>query len=391
VGPVSRLTRPKGSEIRWRHNADEGAVAALLVDICQGLPPRVPSDGRLDEMVVRAVRHHRIAPLAHVALRDVRPDLAHALKPDRDLAFTHHFRVLAVLAEIEATLAGIPWLAFKGPILSELAHPLPGLRSYKDVDVLVDPRDLRAACGRLFDVGWNIIDSNQTLSRPELSGEVRVASSRRILVDLHWSMVVNDAGRQRFQVPTEALLERRTTVMAGPARIWSLELADSLVHVCLHAALSGATRLLHLIDADRLSRKIQDWDLVARRAYEWGATAQVALVLGRARRLLDTPLPPHLNAMLGLRKFLVSVLSTVDRVWPTETLTQDQSMPRLVARAVRRTATGTVASTVRNGGIGVLHRLQPKAAPVPRVPADPAAIDQYLTAVEASRRASVLS
>ena len=330
--------------------------------------------------------------MTHVALRGVHSDIADSLKSDRDFAVRHHMRVLAVLAEIEATLAGIPWLAFKGPILSELAHPLPGLRSYKDVDILVDPGDLRTTCGRLIDIGWNIIDSNETLRRPELSGEVRMASPRRILVDLHWSMVVNVTRRKRFQIPTRELLERRKNVMAGLARIWALDLEDSIVHVCVHAALSGATRLLHLIDADQLSRQIQDWDLVVRRSYEWGATAQTALVLGRARRLLDTPLPSDLNAMLGLPKSLGSVLSSVDRIWPTEGLRQDESMPRLVARAVRGSASGTIASAARNGAIGVLHRLRPKPAPGPRIPADRETIDQYLTAVEdASRLADAAS
>ena len=77
---------------------------------------------------VRAVRFHRIAPLAHVALRDVRPDLAALLREDRDHALTHHVRVTTSLAAISSTLADVPWLAFKGPVLSELLHPVAGLR-----------------------------------------------------------------------------------------------------------------------------------------------------------------------------------------------------------------------------------------------------------------------
>jgi Uncharacterised nucleotidyltransferase len=374
----------EGIDIRGKRTAHDRAVNALLIDVCRGRAPRRPQGKEIADEVVRAARYHRIGPLTHVALRGARPHLADLLKVDRDLAFWHHSRVLALLGEIETALEGIPWLAFKGPILSELAHPVPGLRSYKDLDLLVDPTDLRAVCGRLLGTEWNVIDSNETLRRPELSGEVRLASRRRVLADLHWSMVVTISGRRMFPIPTHQLLERRTRVKAGPKRIWALELVDSLVHVCLHAALSGATRLLHLIDADQLARQIQDWDAVAQRSREWGATAQTALVLGRANRLLRTPLPSDLTDKLGLPTMYTYLMSAVDRAWPTEALRQDESIPRLVARAARPGVMRTGGSVLRNGALGLLHRIRLEAAPTPRIPADRDVIDEYLSAVEAA-------
>ncbi|WP_344812808.1 nucleotidyltransferase family protein [Microlunatus aurantiacus] len=336
--------------------------------------------------LVGAARYHRIAPLAHVALRGVRPDLAEPLRVDRDTVIVRHSRMLAALREIETVLGDLPWLTFKGPVLSELAHPVSGLRSYKDLDILVDPLDLREAHERLNAVGWNVIDSNETLERPELSGEVRLASSRRILVDLHWSMVVNVSRRQRFPISTPMLLRRRRRVQAGLAPLWALDPTDALLHVCLHAALSGGTRLLHLIDADQLARDIDDWDLVAIRAKEWRSTAQTALVLGRARRLLGTPLPADLYPMLGLSSVLRPALSTVDRRWPTEMLHKDESLPRLVARAVQPTARGTLAWALHNSAVGVFNRTRRAPVPPPRIPADPSKIDQYMSAVESTVR-----
>jgi hypothetical protein len=95
---------------------------------------------------------------------------------------------------------------------------------------------------------------------------VPLASRWRVLADLHWSMGVTISRRRMFPVPTHQLLERRTRVNVGPTRIWALELVDSLVHVALHAALTGATRLLHLIDADQLAHQMKDWDAVAQRS-----------------------------------------------------------------------------------------------------------------------------
>ena len=80
--------------------------------------PDVPDLPGIEDELVRAVRFHRIAPLAHVALRDARPDLAALLREDRDRALMHHVRVTTTLAAVSNTLADLPWATFKGPVLS---------------------------------------------------------------------------------------------------------------------------------------------------------------------------------------------------------------------------------------------------------------------------------
>lgn len=360
------------------------AVAAALVDICRARTPSVPDAPGFADEFVRAARYHRIAPLAYTVLRPTHPVIAALVRRDRDAAFTHHLRVLAALGEIERVLGDLAWLAFKGPVLSELAHPQPGLRSYKDLDILVDPLDLCEVYSRLSEVGWNVVDSNEALARPELSGEIRIASSRRILVDLHWSMVVNRPGRERHPVPTPRLLKRRRRMVVGLAPMWILDPVDSMLHVCLHAAMSGATRLLHLLDADQLARQIHDWEPVVSRAGRWQSSAQTAAVLGRTRRLLETPLPGDLYSQLGVPPGVEAFLGAVDRIWPTQTLQQDESFLRLATRAVRQTTCGTALAVMRSGALGVVNRLRPKPPPRARLPADPGMIARYLSAVEAS-------
>ena len=90
------------------------AVDALCVAVCRGRRPDVPDLPGIEDELVRAVRFHRIAPLAHVALRDVRPDLAALLREDRDRALMHHVRVTTSLAAIRSTLAGLPWATSRG-------------------------------------------------------------------------------------------------------------------------------------------------------------------------------------------------------------------------------------------------------------------------------------
>lgn len=359
----------------------ERAVDRLLLAACRQEPLGEWAADLDPAAVLPAVRYHRIAPLAHLALRESRPDLAALLREDRDRALNHQLRVTLVLAGFGTLLDDIPWLTFKGAFLSESAHPVPGLRSYGDSDVLVAASHLRRTYDRLSDAGWRASDTVHTLSHSVLPGEVTIGNVLGVPVDLHWSLVHSRQLRHRFPVPVRAVLGRRVSTTIGGTRAWVPETADALVHVCLHAALAGATKLLHLLDADQLARQVSDWDLVARRAMEWKATAPTALVLGRARRLFGTPVPGGLSGAMGLSRSFDGMLARVDRSWPVSGLRDGASMPRRLAMHVRpgvvRTAAALAANSVRRVG----ERLRPEPEP-PIVPADVATVERYLAAVE---------
>src|SRR5699024_7504388 len=122
--------------------------------------------------LLHALRYHRLAPLAHVLLRDTEPVLARRLKSDRDRAITVHLCATEVLRQFADLTADIPWVVFKGPALSELAHPVPGLREYQDLDLLVAPSDLRHVSERLLDAGWSVLDYDDMLTASQVAGEI---------------------------------------------------------------------------------------------------------------------------------------------------------------------------------------------------------------------------
>lgn len=353
-----------------------------MVDACRGRGFEVPPGDDAEQEILLAARFHRLAPLVHVGMPETTSHLAGELRGERDRAFWHHLRVTAVLDQLAGMMEDLDWLVFKGPVLSETAHPVRGLRTYKDLDVLVSPAQLRATMGRLGDSGWNVVQSDRELRNPEIPGEIPMVGAARVLLDLHWSMVITNTRRLLYPVDTEPLLERRVPLAIGAARLWTLDPLDMLVHVCHHAALTGATRLLHLLDADQLARQVSDWDAVAGRARDWGATAHVGLVLGRARRLFETPVPGDLRRMLGLPASFEALMAVVDRGWPISSLRQDASWPRLAARAARPSGIGTAVGMVRNGTLRVVNHVRGHPPVEPRVPGDRQAIDSYISAVE---------
>lgn len=365
-----------------RHRTLRRTVDAVCVDVCRGRRPEVPEWPGIEDELVRAARHHRIAPLAHVALRDVRRDLAALLREDRDQALMHHVRVTTTLAALSSTLADLSWVTFKGPVLSESLHPVAGLRSYGDLDILVAPSDLREAGERLLAVGWQVLATPDDLLNGEVTGEIELGRPGGAMLDLHWSLVLSETLRRRFPVPTTDLLARSTPLMIGPVEVRTFDATDTLVHLCHHAAFSGAVRLVHLLDVDQAARRIQDWDLVVQRARSWGAGAQVGLVLARTQRVLGTPVPPDLDRRLGLSRAFGRLVSTVDSAWPVPSVRGEASWPRLVARAARPSAVATASRTLQNAVLGAANRARPTAAPEQPVPARRDDVETWFSAVE---------
>ena len=175
----------------------------------------------------------------------------------------------------------------------------------------------------------------------EVTGEIELGRAGGAVVDLHWSLVLSETLRRRFHIPTVDILARSTPLTIGPVDARTLDTTDTLVHLCHHAALSGAVRLVHLLDVDQAARRIEDWERVARRARSWGAGAQVGLVLARARRVLGTPVPqeprPPARPLPRVRDPGVRGRPRVAHA----AARAEASWPRLVARAARPSASAT--------------------------------------------------
>lgn len=372
----SRAGRARGS----------GWASTQLVALCRGEAPEAPHGRDAADDLVAAVRYHRIAPLAHVAYRDTAPELGQVLRVDRDIAVGVHLRASMMLDQLRTMLGDIAWAAFKGPVLSETAHPRPGLRTYHDVDVLVSPRDLREVSALLTQGGWTIADFDDMLRNPQTPGEMHWVSPSGLLVDLHWSMTNTAVRRARLTVPTDELLDRRREVAIGLGTAWVLDPVDAIVHVALHATLTGANRLLLLLDNDQLARQVEDWDAVLRRARQWRAHPHLALAMARAHRVLGTPVPPDLGRRLGLSPAFEAMCRQVDRVAPVPAARREPGLARMVARAVRPGAIRTGASVARSAVLGAAERVAGSRdeRPRDRVKADAHALDAYLAAVESA-------
>jgi hypothetical protein len=225
-------------------------------------------------------------------------------------------RTVWVLGRLQPVLDASParWSVIKGPVLAELAYRDPGMRTYNDLDLLVEPRWFREVVAQLELTGAQLLDRNWKVIRRETFGELHLLLEAGIMLDLHWSLVTIYRGRTAMS-STEMLARRERVTLAGvPA--WSLDPVDRLLHLAVHAALSGADKLVWLKDIDMAAALPGvNWDVVAERAERWRVAAPVGLMLSRVAETLGTPIPDGLPDRL-LGRYYAGLVRLVDRVSP---------------------------------------------------------------------------
>lgn len=119
--------------------------------------------------------------------------------------------------------AGIDVTVFKGFAMAQCVYPHTALRYFGDVDLYVPPEQIPAALAAM-PAGWKYAPM---FSEPHEAGNLRPANNS-IMIDLHCAFFpVVDVRKPRFQRMTQALLNNRISIPAGPtSTVQSLQLVD---------------------------------------------------------------------------------------------------------------------------------------------------------------------
>lgn len=317
--------------------------------------------GGLPELVDAAVRHG-IENLAYLSVRGLPHDV---VAPHHDhlrlLAELHertvaiHLRSLGDLAVVGGALgrAGVAWAVFKGPVLSERLYRRTDLRQYQDVDVLVGADACADAEDALVAAGAARVGGDGDTS--EL-GQSHLVLPLGTVLDLHWDLVNRPEVRASLDVRSAEVLARRQHVRLGDVEVPTFDATDTVLHLALHAALAGGTRLLWLKDVERAAHAADvDWAGLTDRARAWRAAAPVGTVLARATRILGAPVPvSHLRDLAPAAVDRV-VPSLLDRAWPPETC-GPRAPSYLWTRFRRDTARRSAVVTVRRAAWAARQR-----------------------------------
>jgi hypothetical protein len=266
-----------------------------------------------------------------------RPDAA----PTREAYTSAVGRHLRTLSDLELVLDvlggyGIAPLTLKGPVLAGAVYRRPDLRGYVDLDLLVSPAEFPLALPALERAGCAVFERNWPLVRDRELGALRLTTPAGTVIDLHWHLFYERSVRQAVPVDLAAVRGRARTVELAGRRVRTLDALDTLVHLAVHAALDGGDRLVWCKDIEQalLYRAVPDWDQLALRAEQWHAAPAVALMLGRARRVLGVPVPVAVLRSLASDPVWRGVVLAAD-LFPAGAVPGRPSPARAVARATR--------------------------------------------------------
>lgn len=273
------------------------------------------------EIVLAMADYHGVSGMVYERLQalEAAPEPFMAELRERYASAVHgHMRVLWELGQVQSVLDGIraPWAVIKGPAAVELLYSAPGQRAYNDLDLLIDPGAFRDVLDALLASGARMLDRNWARIRREMLGEVHLLLPGGTPLDLHWNLINMNRGRMR--VDSTEVLRRAGRTDLGGVSVCTLDPVDTVVHLALHAAISGGDKLLWLKDVERAAVVLApSWEAVVERARRWNVAAPVGLILGRSLRVLSAPIPAWVPGRL-LGAGSTRLVRIVERASPWE-------------------------------------------------------------------------
>lgn len=143
--------------------------------------------------------HHKLLPLAYIHLSNICPESV----PDKSLFRLQHyynhnlienFKKIQSLTQVLEVFEknSISVLTLKGPLITQLYYNDLGLRSYFDLDLLVDKKQFQIAYNRLKLLGYNNhpegIPDNYFIKFAMLGHHGSVVNHDGVHVELHWEL-----------------------------------------------------------------------------------------------------------------------------------------------------------------------------------------------------------
>lgn len=278
---------------------------------CRTEAIRAAAAGPLDwSRFLRVADRHQVVGLIHDGLTRARPDVpseiareigtraAMLVREDLEMA-RESLRIQRLFDD-----ADLPVLFLKGAALAVLAFGNLGLRSGKDIDLLISHETLPTATALILRAGYRRFDPPPDITDAQLRlltplrkdlGFVHLTTGLRI--ELHWRLFLNPHALAEASI----MAASRVVPLTEAAGLRSLGEDDLFAYLCMHGALHWWYQLKWLADVNALlaSTPEDGVERLVRAAEARGVGRAAAQALLLCRRLLGTPLPARLIAMPG--------------------------------------------------------------------------------------------
>jgi len=270
------LNHPFGGEFLKKEWPFLCACAAPVPEF-EHLRERLGAGLNWDVLLRLAEEHGVLGLLAKRLEQTGHPDLPPSIgKRLQSRMRAQHLFSLSMTADLYRLLeeflhAGIETILVKGPLLSLLAYGDPGLRSYVDLDLLVQHEDIGAATERMQALGYQSELPRAAIAAGRIPGEYLFRQPDTMhLVELH-----TERSFRYYPKPMRIaeLFQRKRSVVLDGREVPGLGLEDEFVLNCVHGAKHFWERLMWVADVSALveNHPEMNWNLARHAAADVAA------------------------------------------------------------------------------------------------------------------------
>jgi hypothetical protein len=283
------------------------------------------AQGQIDwQSLVQIAKAHRVMPLLYNRLSTACPQTVPAslLNELRYYCKNIAIRNLSTTAELRRLLLlmksqGIDTLPYKGPMLTQMLYGDLELRQFGDLDIVIQPEDMRSVEKLLMAEGYRPYFGEKTAT--ELDAYMKSKNEhtydfyhdhKKVFLEIHW----------RFwpvffsSVTPKDIWHRRESAELAGKIVSNFKVEDYLIILCMHGSRHQWNRLSWLCDIALLLQKYPnlDWQQMFELSEQWGAKRMLRLGLYLACAWLQAPLPDAIAEKISADPAVVALATRVD-------------------------------------------------------------------------------
>ena len=215
---------------------------------------------------------------------------------------------------------GIEALAFKGPVLAQMAYGDITLRQYVDLDILTHKKNVYKIVSLLKKNGYEHLRTFTEIQEKiwiKYAHEMGlIHTQKKVHLEMHWSFLDED---YPMQVDLENFWKETQIVMLNGQAIHTFSTENLLYYLCIHGSKHLWERIEWIKDLDLLITKNEiDWESVIQKAEGTGFEKMVYLGLSLCASLFHTPLPHIIKEKISAHPEIGTLSSFIFESWDTQ-------------------------------------------------------------------------
>ena len=199
---------------------------------------------------------------------------------------------------------GIDTLVLKGASMAQNYYPLPELRPFNDIDILVHKEDLDKIKEALIKSGYTPQEKSQENFYRKYWYSIHFfQKKKKILLEIHW----NIAQLKRYKININNIWQEAEPFNIGESACRMMSIEDLIIYQSLHLMYHYYDRLLWMVDIALIiekEKKSIDWEKIVKKCYAQNCRSPVYYALVYIKDLFKAPIPSATLSLLMPNLFI---------------------------------------------------------------------------------------